>query len=692
MTLNSRQYFFIKKLKDFIKSIFEWMLVRLLRFLNILKKKIQAYLKSPIKSISELWKPILFLGFCSIFAYCVLTDDIYIEDAEIQGSAKDHGFTGEMLTQQAIAIIPEEANQRINNLPNRFLQMYQHSSDQFEDDQLCNTNFLLGKQNLDFYLHVLNRVEMSSKMPDQFISSQSVSIKKLAFWVREKVGISPARQLQPLLWKEGERFFIKLSATPFITVDTTKSFEKIDDAPRVLASIMINYLSPELLGAEQLFAGLTEQKYFNFSLDVADKFLRDKQQHLRVMSMLLAGQLDFSKSHDDIKYRYIYWEWANKLILEKMDFRRFGDLETLTKAILMERIVLAECYKAGKKCNKKFYINLHGKYIGRYLKDLEKSIPGERLLLMYDIRFGNLDLFRTHLNHFLEKNQSQIHEDQIANFDFISFLIELLIEEKQFDEVNKLASSEIINSYDLNQLPVQSTTIFRSLNSILKLHNNDLSEYQQLISENFNNYPCAEWLTTTRIYQMWDTEFQAKNKMPSLIKTISESYGRLEISGLKSFGFYNQWGIIENDAGNFESSYKKYEQALKFKGEHSWALLNWGSVALAHGDFVLAREKYQKSLEIGLVPNAAHGYLRTLWGQGDGEAYLESFEKYSEIIKDAYEYPVRSEFERAAITFSCGLAKPIQTSVLEPKEGILIEGKVIPREEFKKMACTAKVN
>ena len=123
-----------------------------------------------------------------------------------------------------------------------------------------------------------------------------------------------------------------------------------------------------------------------------------------------------------------------------------------------------------------------------------------------------------------------------------------------------------------------------------------------------------------------------------------------------------------------------------------WVLLNWGSAALDHGDIDLAREKYQKSLEFGLVPKAAHGLLRALWGQGDSKAYLENFEKYSETIKDVYEYPVRSEFERAAITFSCGLERSIKSSVLDLKEGILIEDKIIPREEFKKMACTARPN
>lgn len=692
MNLKTRQFLFIKKFKESIKSIFEWVVFRLLRFLKVVKKKIRFYLKSPFKSISDLWKPILFLGFCSIFAYCVFTDDIYIEDTEIQGSAKDLGFTGEMITQQALAIIPDVVKQRVENLPTHFLQIYQRSSDQFEDDQMCNANFLLGKIELEFFLHNLTNVEMSSETPDQFVTSQSISIKKLAYWVRKKIGIAPVRVLKPVLWKEGNRFLFKLTPTPILSEGTAQTFEKIEDTPRIMASELINFLSPDLLGVELISSGLMEQKYFHFPLDVANKFLNDEQQVFRILNMQVAGQLDFSKSQADLKYKYIGWEEVNKLLLEKLDFSHYGVFEIINKALLTGRIVRAECYKAGKKCNKDIYANLHKQYIGKYLDDLEKTIPGQRLLLMYDIQLGNMDLFHTHLKHFLEKNQSHFYDEPVSTFDFISFLIELLIEVKQYDEANKLANSKAINSYDLNQLPAQSTIVFRSLRSILKLHNGDLSEYQQLVTEDFNNYPCAEWLTSFRVHEMWRMDEKTRNKMPALIRTISDSFGQLERSGLKSSAFYNTWGIIEDEAGNYKSAFKKYDQALKFEGDHSWILLNWGVAALNDGNFDLARDKYQKSLEFGLVPNAAHGLLRALWGQGDSKAYLENFEKYSEAIKDAYEYPVRSEFERAAITFSCGLEGSIKSSVLDPKDGILIEGKIIPREEFKKMTCTTRPN
>ncbi len=698
--MNSSLYRWLKTLKrkfylgrayGYVKSIGQYSMKILSSLLSIACDKIQKFLRNPLRALGGLVKLILFVLSVIIFAYILLTNDIFIEGTEIQGAAKDHGFTGEMLTERAIAMMSVVARQRLNMLPNwngRFLQIYEQSFDEYETEKVCNTTLPLAESDFGLILAELPRTAMSSKTPDQVLSSQSVSIKKLAFWIREKIGLGLARQLKPVLYSQGDQFFMKVYPTPSETSERILSFEKMDDAPRILASLLLDFLSPELLATELAGNGMAPDNS-SFPHRAANLFLSDKQKELFVLNMFIATQLEFSKSHADRNSKYIEFESNNQMLLEEIDFRRYGDLAVLLQTFLAERIVIAECYKAGKSCN---YFDLHEKYIGKYRKDLERTTPGQMLLTFLDIRRGDMSSYRQQLNNLLDQETHLATGDNsVSTLDFVSFVLALLLEVKQFDEANKLLSTPRISRLDPNKAAEKTAIVFRSVLAILKVQQGDPSEYQQLIAEHFRGMPCAEWMTTSKIYYMWKSGALDRSTMPTLSNTMSKSFSHIEKDGLRSFDFYNTWGNIESNAGNYMSAYKKFEHALLFEGDHGWALLNWGWAALkTHGELALARRKFLESLEIGTIPSAVHGLLITLWQQEDGKAFLDIFEKYSETLKDVYEHPVRSNLERGAIYFSCRLRMSRKLSILHRDEGVLFNGVTHRRDQFQKEVCEAQ--
>jgi tetratricopeptide (TPR) repeat protein len=160
----------------------------------------------------------------------------------------------------------------------------------------------------------------------------------------------------------------------------------------------------------------------------------------------------------------------------------------------------------------------------------------------------------------------------------------------------------------------------------------------------------------------------------------------MEDQKVVGFQFYNLWGMAENFAGHHQAAMEKFTKALRFEGDHSWALLNWGNSAFADGDLKLARKKYFESLDKTVVPMAVKGLLVTLKKQDDFIGYFDVFRKYGPALS-AFEYADRSELELFALSSACRQGKAAPQSILRPGEGLLHNNKVYQRKDFNGLTC-----
>jgi hypothetical protein len=377
-----------------LKEITTYCIEKLIYFFSNLKKSVKWIFENP-----QIISIIAFFGFVTLLGYTIFSDQIFVENVEIQGEAKDQGFTGELLTEQAVALLPKIVNDRLDKLPSKtsFLQLIKKHSDKYDTEQICNFSIPLFPFDQSLFLTGLDRVEMSSKTPDQVITSQSVSIKKLAYWIRRKFNLGDVKQLKPILWRQNNKYVLKVIPLPNDVPFQKISFEILDDAPKLLASIFIDYISPEIVAAELADNGLISKLNFNLPEQVAKNFLNDSQKELRIINTKIASQLDFSKTHADIKLKFPIYEKENQKLLNELDFNIFKNYGIILKTLIANRILSVKCYA---NCSNEIV----DKYLGKYREDLEQNPYGLLTLLFLDAKRKDLSFFYSTLDKLLKIN------------------------------------------------------------------------------------------------------------------------------------------------------------------------------------------------------------------------------------------------------------------------------------------------
>ncbi len=645
--------------------------------------RLLAFLQHPFKTLAELVGPALLIGSAIIFGYNIIADDIFIDDVEIQGEAKDHGFTSEMLAQQAIELMPSILQERFADLSYQqpYLQLIERKSDRYKTEYVCQNNLPLLKDEYKFFLPELQKAAMSSQTLEQIVSSQNLSIKKLAYWVRQIVGKKRPKQLKSLVWWEKNQYIMKVHPTPWVE-DIQVPFERLADAPRLLANSFVDYLFPELVAMEKIAQGFRQKDHFEFSRNVANNFLADKQKSLLIENTIIGGYLENSKTNADINAKYKFFRSHNQALLNQLDFSSWGAQAAVIQALIANRIVRAECVDA---CDEKY---IRAKYLDPYRAELQKTSAGQAVLMMLGTE-ADLDNFINRLANLQYEEITPNDNGTVNKFDVILLAVNRLFNEQKYDKVLQIIDNPQVLKLVGSGSP-NTEMAFREIHASLHVLQGDFGEYQQLLKENFGDLPCAEWDTTSFL----DSELKNNKafntaQQEQLTRLLSESYSRLEKNGIKNFHFYNNWGNFEKRNGHYESAYHKYDQALHYEGDHTWALLNWGYAAVGNQDYPLAREKFLESLQRGTIPETVYGLLRTLAAQNDRKVYLDNFERYFKKLK-SFKLVERSMIEQHAILISCQLTgKPPKVSVLATNEGIIVEdnNKTIPRSEYIKHHC-----
>lgn len=676
--------------RHFLASLSQRALAGIVRVAAFVRRELGQIVRSPAKSLGRLGAPILIVGSAYIFLYNVFSNDVFVDDAEIQGAAKERGFTGEILTQAAIAAMPSVAGSRLDELPDfhaGFLQLIDRRSDRFDSERVCNNQFPLVQSDYGLFLAALPRPEMSSQTPDQVVSSQSLSIKKLAYWTRERLGFRTARQLKPVLYSDGDRFVLKVVPVPPHIGERKQTFDKLDDAPRILARLLLDFLLPELLATELAGTGLTSAGNFVFPLTVAEHFLMDRQKVLFVSNVLISTQLERSRTFASRRPLYVQWEAANRQILAETDYKRYGDLAIFLKVGVAERIFAAELFRGMKVgAPQTNPAALHKKHLGKYEDELAKTPAGRIGLTLLDIRRGDMKAFALRLDGLLKERVVRADGEIVSPIDIASFAAAVLIEEGHYGEAGKILLSPRWTADGIDRSKADSAMLFRALRSVVRVSQGDPSEFSALVDGRLGAFPCIQYMASSHVYDAWRFGRVDKAAHPDLLRALRVSFGQLEKSGLRNFAFYNTWGTLETEAGDPEAAFGTFEKAMRYEGDHEWALLNWGNAAIQAGKTDLAREKYAKSLKLGTIPKAVAGLLNALLGQEDATAYLDAFEKYA-LALGVFDHPVRSDLERIAIIFSCRIDRPLKTSVLRQGERIVLQGETMAPDDLRREAC-----
>lgn len=679
-----------KGVRRLLSTLARWCIVGASRVAAFVRDEAGKIVRAPLRSLGRLGAPLLIVGSAYIFLYNVFSNDIFIDDAEIQGAAKERGFTGEILTQAAIAMMPSVAASRLDALPDfdaKFLQLIERRSSRHDSELVCNDRFPILPPDYSFYLAALPRAEMSSRTPDQVVSSQSLSIKKLAYWARERFGLNTARQLKPVLYADGDQFIVKVVPVPLDAGERKQVLAKLDDAPRVLAGLLLDFLLPELLATETAGAGLSDAAHFVFPLGSAELFLADRQKVLFVSNVFIGTQLERSRTHASRGAAYTQWEAVNRQILAETDYRRYGQLASLLKVGLAERIVMAEIHrKRAAGASQQETAALHRKHLGEYENELSRTVAGRIVLTMLDIRRGDMTAYARRLDDLLKEDVIRTPGRTVPHVDLVSFLAMILLEEGRYEEAGKILASPRWADHGIDRSNTDSAIVFRALRSVVRVAQNDPSEFTALVDGRFGERPCAQYMASSLIDTSSRLGGQDAAALTDLLKTLRRSYEHLERSGLRSFAFYNAWGSLETRVGDPEAAFGKFEKAMRYEGDHEWALLNWGLAALNANRLDVAREKYAKSLEIGTVPMAVLGFMNVLIRQEDAGAYLDAFEKYTDVL-GVFDHAYRSDFERFAIIFSCRAGRPLKSTVLRRGELIALQGETIQLDEVRREAC-----
>jgi tetratricopeptide (TPR) repeat protein len=604
-----------------------------------------------------------FLVLVALFLYDLLTPSVFVEDVEIKGSANEKGFTAATLLASALDQMPQQSRRRIDFLrsPNKFMEPYYVASPGFETSYICEKTMPLFSTANEVFSSGLQRALASSTALDQTIvtsSSKGSFIRRLAFYVRSKLGRIP-RRLTPVLYVHGDHLVLKVVPSPAVVAPLSRSFHDSEDAERVLSDLLIDFLSPTLRAAESFH----HEQVDVIPLSISAEFLEDQQKYLFIL-LLYSNEM---KTHH-ANYGLVNEALVNlnQKLLREMNFDLYGDAGPFLKLILSDRLAQAERWKQTQSGMIPDDRELFGRYILPLAKDLHRSVDGEIALAMFDLKYGLIQEFNGQLDQLVSRNLTGKTESGISNLELASFFIVGLIDTNNFEAAERLASPERVKQADLSSAQRKAALMFLSLRAVLDAHKGNLKGYIGLPKDRFSTYPCIEFMTITLLNMLSEDN-------PDLFRLIVETFPKLEAVGLSSFEFYNQWGIAETNGHNYDAAMQKFERALKFDGDNNWALLNWGHAAERKGDLELAREKYSQSLSKGPVLNAVYGLLSTAIKLNDGQAYLDTFEKYADMLQRS-DYAHRSACQALASIFACQKGKKDLTNLIHNGEDLTYKG------------------
>jgi hypothetical protein len=650
------------------------------------RKAIRFSFEHPIQFIGGLSLILTFLASTAIFFNNFFTNAVLIDDVQIASDVKGALFDGRTLTKTAIAMMPAVAMERIRSTSNDNARLYdiiERRSESYETERVCNPRFQL-KQSNGIFLLGLQRGAMSSETLDVVATAQNFGLRKAAFFVRQSLG-REARELRPFLSTKGDKFEIGIVPSPLETAPRSLAIESlsIEDAARAFSSLLLDYLSPELLAAEFLNDG---GKDFSRPWVTAHDFLKDKQKELFILSIQASSRLENSRTAADLDSNYVALEPINKRILNQTDFSRYGDTAAVMRLFVLERLMKAELFRAFSEKKSLDPQQVYAKYIAPYTKELERSIDGRIVLSLYDINLGYTGRFRTRLDNILAGNVARDTEGRFTDIELIAFFRTVLIQQQKFKEAEQLLSLPQIRNIDLADLEPKLAIELRSLQALQNVYLGDTSAFERLVDERFGDHLCAEYFAINGLTQLLTTAALDPVFKQKLLDLITPGLVRMEDHKVVGFQFYNLWGMAENTAGHPQAAMEKFAKAVRFEGDHSWALLNWGNSARIDGDLKLAKKKYYESLDKGVVPMAVRGLLLTLKKQDDFIGYFDVFRKYSAALS-SFEHAERSDFELYALSSACRQAKTAPPSILRPGEGLLNNDKVYQRKDFNSLTC-----
>ena len=444
----------------------------------------------------------------------------------------------------------------------------------------------------------------------------------------------------------------------------TRTFHNLNDADLVLSDLLIDFFLPTLTAAEAFHrAGASD----NISLSISEKFLQDRQKTLFIQ-MMYSGDLRTNQAGNDLfNVRAVE---LNQKLLREMDFNLYGDTGTLLKLLISDRLARAERSTQEDFGIEPNDLQLFQRYILPIAADLEHSTDGQFALAILDLKYGLMEEFDMRVRQLLSEDLYKTTNGRVHNMDLASFFIIGLIDNNQWEVAQQLASSDEIIQTNLFQVTPKSALIRMSIKAVIDAKQGNSETYIDLPKNRFKNYPCVEFMTINLMERIVRNSQQRRD----LSRLIVESFPKLEAAGITSFEFYNEWGVAETEDGDYDGAIQKFERALKFDGDHAWALLNWGFAAQQKGDMELARTKYSESLAEATILNALYGLLSSLTELHDGEGYLDAFEKYASLLHQASDYEHRSAYQAIASMFGCHLGNTNVPDILCGGSGFLDSG------------------
>jgi tetratricopeptide (TPR) repeat protein len=586
-----------------------------------------------------------------------------------------------VLTETAIAGMKRVSAERARQAAfsgKRLLQILERKSDKFATERICNSTFQVEKFD-DLFIIGVQRGIMSSQTFDQIMTGKSAGLRQAAFVVRQRLGW-PARQLQLFLSAKGNRFEVRIEPSPPIVPALTQIIDSLDreEVSRAFSSLLLDVLSPELMAVEVLWHGSLD---YSKPKAIARDYLQDRQKELLISSISMGAQLETSRTQADRYSNYLNLRSENEKLLRELDFSRYGELGPILKATIVERIKTAE--RISRK-------SAYSKYVAPIEAELNSSIAGKLMLSQYDLSLGQIDNFRTRVNNTLSQNASLPNEDRINEADLIIFFSGVAIGAEQWQEADKLLSQTETKLNEANsEERRKQVALISTLKAIKDVNLGVTTGYEKLAGQGFYGYVCAEYLAIASVFDVVAAKAVDEPIRQRMMAIILAGFERVSMGGIEGFEFFNNWGHAANQAGDHKLAISKYKEALKYEGDHVWALLNWGNAAFADGDFTGAREKYQESLAIGPVPNAIRGLLVTLYALRDMSAYSDTFNKYHQEIF-VFDLKERSYLELFALRAACSQGMKPSSTVLHPDEALTIEEKQFGLEAFDYVSCDLK--
>ncbi len=618
------------------------------------------------------------------FSYLLFTSKVFVEDVDIAQSLQGRGAAGGSLTEEALASMEIVAARRITALSRpdvQLMHMMERKAANLESDRVCNLEIATLEPAYDVYLKGLKLGLLSNTVPDKASSALEESLRKTAFWTREILGWD-ARVLRPLLHVDAEgKPFVSVRSTPVVGEPLSKPVEDLGQAGQVLASLLVDYLSPEILALEMLNDGANN---YRVPWLIANIFLQDDQIAFRISVATSSRLLEASRSTADTWDWYSRFEDYNRRLLKELDFSAYGDSAAFVKLTVAQRLAATERLKKQRRGERIDQSALFDAYVKPYSKELEKSIPGEITLLVMDAKYGRKQEFERRLHSLLDRVQIlRIPGVRgVITRDNIAFLgLSMMLAVGDIPAAKRFVASERFEKWIPENRFQEAGR--QALLAVLEVAEGNLIKYRTLVGLDFFKNPCAEYLLVGQIGGLNGAGLVDYSKNKPLLDLVRNSFSRLEKSGIKSFEFYEQWANLERISDNPKGAMALHEKALKFEGQHSWALLNWAGKALDLKELDVAREKYAASLKINVIPNAVDGYLRTLALLNESEEYLDSFNKYGPALSD-FDVSRRSLLEAHALVVACNLGRVPKISLLAPGQSIVIEGKSY---RFEKSSC-----